>query len=151
MRRSERRHFWYESSEKLKKTKTKKNEKKTQQKNNLFWFSWLIEIRCFVFSQLSLGPSINGNTKLCCRGIVFGLFQTNTACKINFKHTQDYTKLFPVCKVEILQVTVNEIEVFIIFLGRFLTIIGSKWYLGFLLIFIKTDKLSRNITIHSLR
>ena len=63
-----------------------------------------------------LGPSINGlitnrNTKLCCRGFVLALFQSTTACKIDSKHAQYYTKLFPVGKVEILQITVNEIEV----------------------------------------
>ena len=47
-------------------------------------------------------------------------FQSTTACKSDSKHIPDYTKLFPVCKVEILQVTVNKIEVFIIFLGRFM-------------------------------
>ena len=63
-----------------------------------------------------LGPSINrpvtdGNIKLCCRGSVLALFQSTTACKIDSKHTEDYTKLFPVCTVEILQVTGNENEV----------------------------------------
>ena len=63
-----------------------------------------------------LGPSINGlvtgrNTKLCYRGFVLALFQSTTAYKTDSEHTQDYTKLFPVCKVELLQVTVNKIEV----------------------------------------
>ena len=57
-----------------------------------------------------LGPSINGlvtdrNRKLSCRGFGLGLFQSNTANKIYSEHTRDYKKLFPVCKVEILQVT----------------------------------------------
>ena len=39
------------------------------------------------------------------------LFQSATANKIDFGHNQDYKKLFLVCKVEILQVTVNKIEV----------------------------------------
>ena len=61
-----------------------------------------------------LGPSINGlvtvgNTKLCCKGFV--LDQSTTAYKIYSEHTQDYMKLFLVCKVEILQVAVNKIEV----------------------------------------
>ena len=52
-------------------------------------------------------------------------------------------KLFLVCKVEILQVTINKIEVLIIFLDGLLTIFGKKCkkiakksYLGFLLMFI---------------
>ena len=39
------------------------------------------------------------------------LFQRTTAYKIDSDHTRDYTKLFSVCKVEILQVTVHKIEV----------------------------------------
>ena len=63
-----------------------------------------------------LGPSINGlvtdgNRKLCCRGFVLALFQSTTAYKIDSEDTGDYTKLFLVCKIEILQVLVNEIEV----------------------------------------
>ena len=63
---------------------------------------------------LNLEPSINGlvtdrNTKLCCQGFVLVLFQSTTSYKIYSEHTQDYTKLFPVFKVEILQVTVNKI------------------------------------------
>ena len=42
---------------------------------------------------------------------VLALFQSTTANKIDSEHTRDYTKLFPVCKVEILQVTVNKVEV----------------------------------------
>ena len=63
-----------------------------------------------------LGPSINGlvtdgNTKICCPGLVLaGFFQSTTAYQIDSEHTQDYTKLFSVCKVEILQVTVNKIQ-----------------------------------------
>ena len=71
-----------------------------------------------------LEPSINGlvtdgNTKLCCRGFVSVLFQSTAAYKIDSEHTQDYTKLFPVCKLEILQVTVNIIEVLSCFLVDF--------------------------------
>ena len=63
-----------------------------------------------------LAPSLNrlltyGNTKLCCRGFVLALFQSTTAYKIDSEHTRDYTKLFPVGKYGILQVTVNRIEV----------------------------------------
>ena len=43
----------------------------------------------------------DGNTNLCCPGFVLALFQSTTANKIDSEHTQDYTKLFPVCKVEI--------------------------------------------------
>ena len=45
------------------------------------------------------------------RGSVLALFQSTTANKIDSEHTWDYTKLFPVCKVEILHVTANKIEV----------------------------------------
>ena len=56
--------------------------------------------------KFNLGPSINGlvtdeNIKLCCRGSVLALFQSTAACKIDSKHTQSFTKLFPVCTVEI--------------------------------------------------
>ena len=72
------------------------------------------------FDKAELGPTINGlvtegNTNLCCRGFVSVLFQSTTACKIDFKHTRDYTKLFSVCKVEILQVTVDKIEILLSF------------------------------------
>ena len=61
---------------------------------------------------LGLGPSINrlvtdGNTKLCCRGFILALFQSTPANKIDSEHTQDYKRLLPVCKVEILRVTVK--------------------------------------------
>ena len=67
-------------------------------------------------AQFYLGLSINGlvtdgNTKLCCRGFVLALFRSTTAFKIDSEHIRDYMKLFLVCKVEILQVTVNKIEV----------------------------------------
>ena len=63
-----------------------------------------------------LGPSINrlvtgGNTKLCCRRLVLALLQSTTAYRIDSEHTCDHTKLFLVCNDEILQVTVNKIEV----------------------------------------
>ena len=38
-------------------------------------------------------------------------FSKVTAYKTDSDHTRDYTKLFPVCKVVMLQVTVNKIEV----------------------------------------
>ena len=37
--------------------------------------------------------------------------KSTTAYKTDSEHTRDYTKLFPVCKVEILLVTVNKMEV----------------------------------------
>ena len=37
--------------------------------------------------------------------------QSTTAYNIDSEHIQDYTKLFSLCKVEILQVTVNKIEI----------------------------------------
>ena len=66
-------------------------------------------------------PSINGlvtdgNTKLCCRGLTLALFQSTTANKIDSEHTQDYKRLLPVCKAEILRVTVKIIEVFSFFM-----------------------------------
>ena len=42
---------------------------------------------------------------------VLALFQSTTVNKTNSEHTQHLTKLLPVCKVEISQVTVNKIEV----------------------------------------
>ena len=66
---------------------------------------------------LLLGPSINGlltdgNTKLYCQGFILAVFQSTTANKIDFGHTQDYKRLLPVCEAEILRVTVKTIEVF---------------------------------------
>ena len=49
----------------------------------------------------------DGNTKICCRGFILALFQSTTANKIDSEHTRDCKKLFFICKVEILQVTVN--------------------------------------------
>ena len=67
--------------------------------------------------MLELRPSINGlvtdgNTNLCCRGIILALFQSTTANKIDSEHTRDYKRLLPVLEAEILRVTVNIIEVF---------------------------------------
>ena len=44
--------------------------------------------------RLNLGPSINRlvtdeNTKLCCRGFIFALFQSTTAYKIDSEHSQE--------------------------------------------------------------
>ena len=66
----------------------------------------------YIFT-LYLGPSINGlvtdgNTKLCCRGLILALFQSTTANKIDFKHTQGYKRLLPVCDAEILRGTVKK-------------------------------------------
>ena len=55
------------------------------------------------------------NTKSCCRGFTFALFQSTTANKIDSEHTQDYKRLLPVCEAEILQDKVNRIEVFLSF------------------------------------
>ena len=49
--------------------------------------------------------------KLCCGGFILALFQSATANKIVSEHTQDNKKLFLLFKVELLQVTVNKIEV----------------------------------------
>ena len=64
-----------------------------------------------------LGPSINGlvtdgNTKLCCRGFILALFRSTTANKIDPEHTQDYKRVLPACKAEILRVTIKIVEVF---------------------------------------
>ena len=48
---------------------------------------------------------------LCCRGFILALFQSTTANKIDSEHTQDYKRLLPVCKAEILRVIVKRIEV----------------------------------------
>ena len=42
---------------------------------------------------------------------MLALFQRTTAYKISSEHTQGYKKVSTVCKIEILQVTVNKIEV----------------------------------------
>ena len=73
------------------------------------------------FSGQNLGPSINGlvtdgNTKLCCRGFILALFQSIRANKIDSELTPGYKRLLPVCKAEILRVTLKRIEVFPIFL-----------------------------------
>ena len=66
-----------------------------------------------MYCTYSLGPNLNGLvTRLSCQGFVLALFQITTANTIDSEHTRDYTNLFPVCKVEILQVTVNKIEKF---------------------------------------
>ena len=41
---------------------------------------------------------------------ILALLQSDTANKIDSEHTQEYKKLFSVCDVEILKVTVNKIE-----------------------------------------
>ena len=78
---------------------------------------------CRVF-VLWLGPSINrlvteGYTKIGCLGFVLAQFQSTTAYKIDSEHTLDYILLFLVCKGEILQGTVNKIEVLSSFLIDF--------------------------------
>ena len=69
-----------------------------------------------------LGPSINrlvtdGNVRLCFQGFILAIFHSTTAYKIDSELTCDYTKLFQICKSEILKVTVNKIEVLSSFLG----------------------------------
>ena len=58
------------------------------------------------------GLVTEGNIKLCFRGLVLAIFQSTTVNKIQSEHTRDYTTLLLVCKVEILQVTVNKIDDF---------------------------------------
>ena len=70
-----------------------------------------------VFFPWLLGPSINGvvtdgNTKICCQGFILAFFQSTKAYKIDSEQTQDYSKLFPGCKVEILKVTVYKNEIY---------------------------------------
>ena len=72
----------------------------------------LLIIAQYVIYQPYLGPSINGlvtdgNKKLCCRGFILALFQSTTANKIDSEHAQAYKRLLPVCKAEILRVTVK--------------------------------------------
>ena len=121
------------------------------------------QIACIIILQLNkislyLRPSINGlvtdgNTKLCCEGFILALFQSTTANKIDSEHTRDYKRLLPVWEAEILRVTVKMIEVFSSFnvdSWRFSAKSAKnslKGYISFLLMFIKTDKLSINITI----
>ena len=82
-------------------------------------------------------------------------FHSTTANKIDSEHIRDYKKFLPVCEVEILQVTVKQFEVFsslrlISDDFRLKSVENSyKWYLGFLSMFIKTNKLSIDITIQS--
>ena len=80
---------------------------------------------------------IDGNTKICCRGFVLALFQSTTAYKIDPEHTRNYTKLFLVCKVEILQVTVNKVEV----LSSFRLISVNFW--------LKVPKIAKKSTLVS--
>ena len=44
----------------------------------------------------------DGNAKLCCRGLILGLFQSTSANKIDSEHRRDYRRLNPVCEAEIL-------------------------------------------------
>ena len=102
---------------------------------------------------MNFGPSINGlvtygNTKLCCRAFILALFHSPTANKIDSEHIRDYKKLLPVCEIRGLQFTVKQIEVFSSL--RWISDVfwlksaknSEKWYLGFLSMFTKTDKLS---------
>ena len=91
-----------------------------------------------------------------CRGFILALFQSTTANKKNdSERTRDYKRLLPVCEAEILRVTVKRIEVFSSFYVDFWRFSAKraensyKEYLGFLLMFIKTDKLSISLTLQS--
>ena len=57
--------------------------------------------------------------------LCLALFQSTTANKIDPEHTRDYMKLFPLCKVEILLVTRNKIEV----LSSFFRVISDNFRL----------------------
>ena len=93
----------------------------------------------------SIPVIIRTDTKLCCPGFVLALFQSTTANKIDSEHTRDYTKVFLVCKVDILQVTINKIEL----LSSFRLISDDFWGYGHnppwtkppLLIFVYVDKI----------
>ena len=86
---------------------------------------------------------------------MLALSHSTTANRID-EHTRDYKRLLPVCEAEIFRVTVKRIEVFSSFYVDFWRFSAKsaensyKAYLGFLLMFIHTDKLSINITIQSL-
>ena len=71
--------------------------------NNHYFFTTFSKFLSLLFPYFS----VDGHLKSC----VLALFQNTTTNKIDSEHTRDYTKLFPVCKVEILQVIVNKIEV----------------------------------------
>ena len=69
------------------------------------------------YTHVTSDPSMNGlvtdgNTKLCCQVFLLALFQSITANKSDSEHTQDYKRLLPVCKAEILQATVKINEIF---------------------------------------
>ena len=109
-----------------------------------------------------LGPSINGlvtggYTKLCCQGFILALFQSTIANKIliaDSEYTRDYKRLLPVCEAETLRLTVKRIEVshlFMLISDEFQLKVPKIAKKGALLMFIKTDKLSINITIQSLK
>ena len=70
----------------------------------------------FLPAYTNLGLSINGlvtdgNTKICCCGFILVLFPRTTANKLDSEQNLFYKKLFLDCEVEILEVTVNKIEV----------------------------------------
>ena len=52
-------------------------------------------------------------------GFILALFQSTKANKIDSEHTQDYKRLLLVCEAEILQVTVDRIEIFSSFYVNF--------------------------------
>ena len=93
------------------------------------------------------GLVTDGNTNLCCRGFILAPFQSTTANKNDYEHTRDYKRALPVWEPEILRVTVKKWSFLIFYVDywRFSDKRAEnnfKEYLGFLLMFIKTDKLS---------
>ena len=76
-------------------------------------FVLMTALQPVIYLRLSInGLVTDGNTKLCCRGFILALFQSNIANKIDSEYTRDYKQLLSVCEDEILPVTVNRIEVF---------------------------------------
>ena len=70
---------------------------------------------------------------------VLVLNQSTSAYKIDSEHTREYTKLFPVCKGGILQVTVKTIEFLLSFILR---LISANFRL-------KVPKIAENCTLVS--
>ena len=65
------------------------------------------------------GLVTDGNTKLCCQVFLLALFQSITTNKSDSECTQDYKRLLPVCKAEILRVTVKINDIFSSFYVNF--------------------------------
>ena len=56
---------------------------------------------------VSTGTQYKWTGQLCCGGFISALFQSTTANIIDSEHSQDYKRLLPVRKAEILRVTVK--------------------------------------------